>query len=198
MNNGGDHSWDVIAHEIGHSFWSYNNGFYTIAHPGPFLQESTAVLTAQYVYERIKYDQTNFELSLDAIKSLNVVFKEERNFQKSKYDEYIELGRPYSQDESTPNAILTSQALSYKMFLIGDKYGWNKFPIFYMAFSKDLVDQFSFWKDGVSDSEETTYTVAALNVAFNQDFRGDFKNLNFPIDDKLYNDIYPKIKEFVY
>ncbi len=105
---------------------------------------------------------------------------------------------PYSQDESGPNyAILTSQALSYKWFLIGDEYGWNKFPRFYKGFSSDLKDDFTFWKDGVSDIEETTYMAAALNVAFKHDFRQEFRNLNFPIDNNLYNKIYPVINGYV-
>ena len=83
------------------------------------------------------------------------------------------------------------------MFLIGDQYGWNKFPRFYKAFSNDLKNQFTFWQDGVSDIEETTYTIAALSVAFNKDFRSEFKDLNFPIDDKLYTEIYSKIKDYI-
>ncbi|MFA5992581.1 MAG: hypothetical protein WC796_02670 [Candidatus Pacearchaeota archaeon] len=198
LNNGGDHSWDVIAHEMSHNFWNDNNFFYTLAVPGPFLQESTSVLTAQYVYERIKQDSNHFSLSKNKVDSLDRVFISEKAYQKSRYDEYIRLGKPYSQDESGPNyAILTSQAFDYKMFLIGDQYGWDKFPRFYKGFSNELKSQFSFWQDGVSDIEETTYTIAALNVAFNQDFRQEFKNLNFPINDTLYNQIYPKIKEFV-
>ena len=197
-NNKGHHSWDVIAHEIGHSFWWWSNFFYTLAVPGPFLQESTAVLTAQYVYERIKQEPNNFNLPQDAIASLDAVYTEEREYQRGRYEEYINLGKPYSQDESSPNyAILTSQALNYKWFLIGDEYGWEKFQRFYKGFSTDLKDDFTFWQDGVSDIEETTYMIAALNVAFNQDFRQEFRDLNFPINDDLYNEIYPIILEYI-
>ena len=198
VNNKGHHSWDVIAHEIGHSFWWWSNFFYTLAVPGPFLQESTAVLTAQYVYERIKQEANNFNLPQDAIASLDAVYTEEWEYQRGRYEEYINLGKPYSQDESGPNyAILTSQALNYKWFLIGDEYGWEKFQRFYKGFSTDLKDDFTFWQDGVSDIEETTYTIAALSVAFNQDFRQEFRDLNFPIDDDLYNEIYPVILEYI-
>lgn len=197
-NNNGQHSWDVIAHEIGHSFWNWSNFYHTLATPGPFLHESTAVLTAQYIYERIKQEPNNFNLPQDAIASLDAVYTEEREYQRGRYEEYINLGKPYSQDESGPNyAILTSQALNYKWFLIGDEYGWKKFQRFYKGFSTDLKDDFTFWQDGVSDIEETTYTIAALNVAFNQDFRQEFRDLNFPIDDVLYNEIYSIILEYI-
>ena len=197
-NNNGHHSWDVIAHEMGHSFWSWSNFFYTLATPGPFLHESTAVLTAQYVYERIKQDPNNFNLPQEAITSLDAVYTEEWEYQRGRYEEYVNLGNPYSQDESGPNyAILTSQALNYKWFLIGDEYGWKKFQRFYKGFSTDLKDDFTFWQDGVSDIEETTYMIAALNVAFNQDFRQEFRDLNFPIDDDLYNEIYSIILEYI-
>ena len=197
-NNNGHHSWDVIAHEIGHSFWSWSNFYCTLATPGPFLHEATAVLTAQYVYERTKQDPNNFNLPQDAIASLDAVYTEEREYQRGRYEEYINLGKPYSQDESDQNyAILTSQALNYKWFLIGDEYGWEKFQRFYKGFSTELKDDFTFWQDGVSDIEETTYMVAALNVAFNQDFRQEFRDLNFPINDNLYNEIYPIILEYI-
>ncbi|MBT4870458.1 MAG: hypothetical protein HON47_02705 [Candidatus Diapherotrites archaeon] len=197
-NNNNQHAWDVISHEIGHAFWANSNFYYTLAVPGPFLQEATAVLTAQYVYEKIKEEPDNFNLSQDAVESLGLVYTDERNYQKSRYEEYISLGMPYSQDESGPNyAILTSQALNYKWFLIGDEYGWKKFQKFYNGFSYDLKDDFTFWEDGVSDIEETTYMVAALNVAFEQDFRQDFLDLNFPIDNTLYSKIYPIISDYI-
>jgi hypothetical protein len=81
--------------------------------------------------------------------------------------------------------------------LIGDEFGWDKFPKFYNGFSNDLNDKFTFWQDGVSDTEETTYMIAALNAAFDRDFRQDFKDLNFPIDDTLYDEISPVIKNHV-
>lgn len=39
--------------------------------------------------------------------------------------------------------------------------------------------------------------VAALNVAFSHDFRQEFRDLRFPIDDGLYNEIYPILFEYV-
>lgn len=197
-NNKGHHSWDVIAHEIGHSLWWMSNFFCTLAIPRPFLQESTAVLTAQYIYERIKQEPNNFNLPHEAIASLDAVYTEEREYQRGRYEEYINLGKPFNHDEYGSNyAILTSQALNYKWFLIGDEYGWKKFQRFYKGFSTDLKYDFTFWQDGVSDIEETTYMVAALNVAFNQDFRQEFRDLNFPIDDDLYNEIYSIILEYI-
>ena len=199
-NNKGQHSWDVIAHEIGHSLWWCSDFFCTLAIPRPFLQESTAVLTAQYIYERIKQDPNNFNLPQEAIASLDAVYIEEREFQRSRYEEYVNLGKPHSHDDyesGSSDAILTSQALNYKWFLIGDEYGWEIFQRFYKGFSTDLKSDFTFWQDGVSDIEETTYMIAALDVAFNQDFRQEFRDLNFPIDDDLYNEIYSIILEYI-
>ena len=197
-NNVGHHSWDVIAHEMGHSFWACNYTYYILAVPGPFLQEATAVLSAQYVFERIKQDSTHFNLPSDVFYSLHAVYLMERNYQKSRYNEYIEEGKPYSQDESGLNyALLTSQALNYSWFLVGDEYGWEYFSRFYQAFSSDLYPYFNFPEDNVSDIEETTYMVAALNVAFDQDFRQLYRDLNFPIDDVLYDQYFEIIREYM-
>jgi hypothetical protein len=198
VNNGGHHSWDVIAHEMAHSFWACNYTFYILAVPGPFLQEATALLAAQYVFERIQLEEDHFNFPADGYASLYTVFSSERFYQKSRYEEYVNLGMPYSQDETGPNyAILTSQALNYVWFLIGDEYGWEYFPRFYKAFSSDLYHFFNFPEDQVTDIEETTDMIAALNVAFEQDFRQIFSDLNFPIDDDLYELYYEIINEYM-
>jgi hypothetical protein len=190
--NSGDHSWDIMFHEMAHNFWNANQFFYTIAAPGPFLQESTSVLAAEFIYQKFKSNPGAYGISADELDSLTRVFEAERNYQESRYNEYVSNGMPYSQDESGPNnAILTSQAFNYEMFLIGDEFGWDNFVNFNAAFTKIDQNQFAFWQDGVLDIEETTYSIAALNYAFGQDFRQRFRNLNFPIDENYYNQIFP-------
>jgi hypothetical protein len=113
--------------------------------------------------------------------------------QHSKYSEYIDGGKDFSVED-----VLTSQALSYKMIEFGEQYGWHHFEELSKAFEDDISGRFTFHRDGVSDVEQSTYVVAALGVAFQQDFRQDFADLNFPIDDTLYQQIFPEIENYVY
>ena len=61
------------------------------------------------------------------------------------------------------------------------------------AFANDMGRQFTFQNDGTSAVEQTTYMIAALNVAFRRDVRQEFRDLNFPMDDALFNQIQPII-----
>ncbi len=191
--NGGNPRWEVMAHEQGHNFFGGTSGWYnTLAVPGPFLQESLAVLSAFYTYHNILENQQAFGIDGKTIESLNYDFANGRNFQKQQYELYISQGKKFDEQN-----VLTSQTLDYKMILYGETYGWHNYLKFAKAFENGLAQFFSFQNNGVSDVERSTYVIAALGVAFDKDFRIEFSELNFPIDDAYYAEIFPKIKDIV-
>lgn len=191
--NSGHHRWEVMAHEQGHNFFGGTSAFYgTLAFPYPFLQESLAVLSAFYTYHNILENQETYGIDDDAIDSLNFDFTNGRAYQESMYDQYVSEGKNFD-----INQVLTSQALDYKMIVYGETYGWQEYTKFAKAFENEIGQQFTFQNDGVSDIEQSTYVIAALSVAFGVDFRQDFIDLNFPVDDALYTEFYDKISGFV-
>jgi len=190
--NTGHPRWEVMAHEQGHNFFGGTSVWYnTLGVPGPFLQESLAVLSAFYTYHNILEDKQVFGIDEKTIESLNYDFTNGRNYQKSQYELYLSQGKKFD-DQNT----LTSQALDYKMIEYGEKHGWQNYTKLAKAFENGIASQFIFQQDGVSAVERSTYIIAALGIAFNKDFRGDFQLLSFPIDDTLYNEIYSKIIEY--
>jgi hypothetical protein len=182
MNNG-HHSWDVMAHEQGHNFFGGTSGFYSqLATPYPFLQESLAVLSASYSYNYIK--NNSLGLSPNTLADMNFVFTDEDKYQKSMYEQYIANGKRFNISD-----VLTSQALDWQMITYGNLYGWNNYKKLAKMFEDNIAGNFTFYKDGASDIEQSTYIIAILGVSFNKDFRSDFKNLSFPVNETLYSQI---------
>jgi subtilisin family serine protease len=189
--NKGNHRWEVMGHEQGHNFFgTKGNWYWELVEEGPFIQESFAVLSSVYTYQDISH---NSELLSVTIDSLDYVFQNEINYQEEMYGEYITKGNNFD-----INNVQTSQALDYKMIVYGGAYGWDNYKLFTMAFEEGISDRFTFQDDGVSDTEKVTYVIAALGAAFNADFRSEFVELNFPIDDGLYDEIKPKIGSYIF
>jgi len=180
--NNGNYRWEVMAHEQGHNFFGGTSQFYyQLATPHPFLQESLAVLSAFYSYHFILDNATRFNISQQTRDSLNFDFSNGRNYQNDRYALYVLSGKKFNISD-----ILTSQALDWKMIQYGENYGWGNYKTFTKVFEDNISKKFSFQNDGVSPEEQSTYIIAALGFAFNKDFRADFKELNFPINESFY------------
>ena len=191
--NSGHHRWEVMAHEQGHNFFGGTSAFYySVAVPGPLLQESLAVLSAFYTFQDILANQQNYGVSSDAIQSLSFDFANGRAYQESRYQTYLDQGKMFD-----ANDVLTSQALDFKMITYGEQHGWNNIERLAKAFANDLGRQFTFQNDGPSAVEQSTYIIAALNAAFRRDFRQEFRDLNFPIDDALFGNLFPVISAYL-
>jgi hypothetical protein len=180
--NNGHYSWAVMAHEQGHNFFGGTSSFYnTVAAGQPFLQESLAVLSAQYSQNYI-ISSNSTQLTSQVLADMSYAFAVERKYQEDMYNRYVNDGRKFSISD-----VLTSQALDYKMIKYAETYGWDKIKTLSKAFEQSNESKFTFQKDGVTAEEQSTYIVAALSVSFGKDLRSDFINLNFPINNNLYD-----------
>ncbi len=92
---------------------------------------------------------------------------------------------------------VASAFYTYHDIADGETYGWQNFKKLSKAFENGLNNRFAFQHDGVSNIERSTYIVAALSVAFGQDFKQEFKDLNFSIDDSLYEECSRTIKLYI-
>ena len=192
--NNGHHRWEVMAHEQGHNFFGGTSWFYyTMAAPYPFLQESLAVLSAFYTYHDILENAVAYNIDDDSIDSLVYDFTNGRLGQESRYGQYISQGKNFDIED-----VLTSQALDFKMITYGEQYGWHNFENLTRAFENELDAQFSFLDDGASAVEQSTYMVAALNVAFQRDFTQEFIDLEFPIDFSLLQEFATVLEQYIH
>ncbi|MBI2055930.1 MAG: hypothetical protein HYT37_00935 [Candidatus Sungbacteria bacterium] len=191
--NNGHPRWEVMAHEQGHNFFGGTSAFYyTLAVPGPFLQESLAVLSAFYTYHDIIENSRIYQMDGTMFRSLRYDFDNGRKYQEKQFNAYGIAGTPFNEYD-----VLTSQALDYKMILFGEKYGWQNYTKVTKAFEDGIAEKFDFHRDGVSGIERSTYVIAVLSAAFAKDFRAEFAELHFPIDDALYGKMYGIIREYI-
>lgn len=194
--NSGHHRWEVMGHEQGHNFFGGTSWFYyRMAEHYPFLQESLAVLSAFYTYHDMVENQVYYGIDDDTIDSLVFDFTDGRAYQEGMYNKYINEGRNFNLGNSSD--VLTSQALDFKMITYGEQYGWHNFENLTKAFEDQLDTQFSFLNDGASAIEQSTYIVAALNVAFQRDFTQEFMDLEFPIDSSLLQEFTTVLEQYI-
>lgn len=191
--NSGHPRWEVMAHEQGHNFFGGTSAFYySLAAPLPFLQESLAVVSAFYTYHDIIENKGSYGIDDTSIRSLDFDFANGRDYQQAMFNKYVSQGKRFD-----VNQVLTSQALDFKMITYGENYGWQNFQRLSKAFENGVSDRFAFHRDGVSPIEQSTYVIAALSVAFGRDFRQEFRDLDFPIDDFLYEELCKTIRSYI-
>ena len=189
----GNTRWEVMAHEQGHNFFGGTSAFYSVlAVPFPFLQESLAVAGAFYTYHDIVQNKDTYGIDDISIRSLDFDFTNGRMYQQAMFNRYIQEGKNFDIRQ-----VLTSQALDFKMITYGETYGWQNFQRLARAFENELSGRFTFQWDGVSPTERSTYVIAALSVAFGKDVRQEFRDLNFPIDDMLFEECRTTIRSYI-
>ena len=91
--NSGHHRWEVMAHEHGHNFFGGTKPFYyDMAAPGPFLQESLAVLSAFYTFHDLLENQQEYGIDDATVESLAFDFSNGRAYQVDRFNEYVDQG----------------------------------------------------------------------------------------------------------
>jgi hypothetical protein len=120
---------------------------------------------------------------------------------RNAYDTYLSSGKIYQSwyDPANPtnDSFLTFMTLAYKFFEWAENSGSGyREPLKRMM---QILDYFNpDWQemyDPLNNSSEgstfrSTLMVSAISYAFETDLRDEFRDLNFPVDDSLYNTIY--------
>jgi hypothetical protein len=156
------------------------------------FQHYTAYLMVNYQVDYGFEDVLGLEIEQSARSSMRVV--------RDSHDAYVGGGSPYSSwnDPMTPEdeTFGTFMTLAYKFFehaeLSGDGYSPR------LTRLMDFLRQFDPARESLyaanDDSSEaeaarSTYMVAALSHAFEEDMRAEMQALNFPIDDGLFDSL---------
>jgi hypothetical protein len=62
------------------------------------------------------------------------------------------------------------------------------------GFCQDWADRYDQLNNTTAaDTFRSTLMVTALSYAFSSDLRNEFRNLNFPVDDQIYNELYNSV-----
>jgi hypothetical protein len=123
---------------------------------------------------------------------------------RSFYDSYISSGKPFSTWNDPPGdaTLETFMTIAYRFCHHAESSGMGyRAPTKRMLhllqlFDQDLMDAFDQNNNtAAADSARATLLVAAVSYAFKSDFRAEFEDLNFPIDDVFYNSLISRAGE---
>ena len=195
--------YDVIGHELGHMFAIFKDGddcFFDLVQRdengppyNPFLRETVAWVGSNYAFSTIRDDATHDGLTTAEWNSYNTMMTEDIDFLQSKYNEYMAT-RPFDVD-----AVLTAQALAYRIYDLTETYGADKLIRFTQLFDDIYDDYLTFNDNGVSDAEQVAYTTAAVSAAFDNNQYANFTGstgygMGFTIDSTLYDNLYAMLQ----
>jgi len=202
---GGSIPWSSCFHEMGHDVTlnspaDYYYGGKIDGNANAIFSESMAqIFQHATAYEIInnaeKYGLGKdlvFEIKQSAISSIIIV--------KDSYEHYINSGMnfcswndPHTDDDETFNTFMT---IAYKFFEHAEKSGLGyRMPLKRMTMllqtfcEKDRARYSQFRNSIDAETFRATLMVAALSFAFEDDLREEFRSLNFPVNDEIYEEL---------
>lgn len=198
-----ENNWSTLFHEMGHNFSlntpsKYYFGGKIDGNANAILSESLAQifqhatayeLLNNYSYYRLS-DDLYIEIKQSTIETMNIVV--------NSYRRYINSRMEFNSwnDSSTPEdeTFDTFMTIAYKFFEhaensdLGYKIPLKKMMALLQIFNEDMKNKYNqSCNTKEAESFRATFMVAALSHAFSKDLRKEFKNLNFPINDKEFD-----------
>lgn len=192
--NYGHPRWEVMAHEQGHNFFGAQYPFYGALcfpdpsrpnqpGPNPFLQEALAVFSAFYAMDYIR--RNRYTVSDATLSSMEWDFANGRAYQQRKFDDYVAAGCLFNF-----YAIQTSQVLDVVMIQLGEQFGFSRYTGIGRFFSAPFIDGLTFWTDGASPVEQSTFIAAVLHHLFPEaGVAQRWAALKFPLDATLFDSL---------
>ncbi|MGD2250281.1 MAG: PEGA domain-containing protein, partial [Candidatus Methanofastidiosia archaeon] len=195
--------WVVLFHELGHNFTlntppHYPFGGNLDGGANALYSESIArifqiVTACELINNYEDYGLTEdivFKIKQDTIDSMNNLY--------DIYKEYESFSSWGNKKNETKETFVT---IAYKFFEnakkseIGYRIAVKRMMEFFQTFDKDIKEKYSPNKNSEPAAEEfrATYMVVALSYAFSEDLRKEFRDLNFPINDEIYNQLYDRV-----
>ena len=157
----------------------------------------------------LRYSFADKQIDQESVDVLRADTEWGLGLQESNFERYVDGGMefipdPYLDDdpakpETLINDITTSQVLDYMMVSIANRTenGWDKIPLFARAFEDEMRQYLPDIDVGRPPEVQSTYVVAALSVAFDQDFRQEFRDINFPVDYAMFEEFRNVIYDYI-
>jgi hypothetical protein len=203
-------AWSSFFHELGHiiTLNSPSNYFYGGKIDGPanaiFSETMAQIFQHATAYELVNYGEKYglgkdiiFEIEDSAIQTMKLV--------RLSYEKYTSSGKKFSSwnDPTTPEdeTFNTFMTIAYKFFLNAEKLGNYTSPLKKMMSllqtfeEKDKERYGQFDNSPTANAFRSTLMIAALSYGFGKDLRSEFRELNFPIDDNIYDELLHRMEE---
>jgi hypothetical protein len=204
----GSIGWSSFMHEMGHNFTlntpsNYYYGGKIDGNANAIYSETLAQIFQHATTYEIINNSHFYGLSADLTQSIKESAIASIKIVRSAYDNYLNLGKPFSvwNVPSTPvdETVNTFMTVAYRFFEHAENDGLGyRVPVKRMLKLLQTFDQGL--ATGYDQSHDTsaaatfraTFMVTAVSYAFSKDLRAEFRSLNFPIDDQLYNELYQR------
>lgn len=198
-----ENNWSTLFHEMGHNFSlntpsKYYFGGKIDGNANAILSESLAQifqhatayeLLNNYSYYRLS-DDLYIEIKQSTIETMNIVVNSYRRYINSRM-EFNSWNDSSTTEDETFDTFMT---IAYKFFEhaensdLGYKIPLKKMMALLQIFNEDMKNKYNqSCNTKEAESFRATFMVAALSHAFSKDLRKEFKNLNFPINDKEFD-----------
>lgn len=201
--------WSSIFHEMGHDMTlnspsSYFYGGKIDGNANAIFSESMAqIFQHATAYELINdagtYGLGNdilFEIKQSAIQSMWIV--------RDAYDDYVSSGMRFSSwnDPATPTdeTFGTFMTIAYRFFVhaenseLGYRIPLRKMMSLLQKFGETDKARYSQHSNTLTaETFRATLMVAALSYGFGEDLRTEFRDLEFPISDEVYNELIQRV-----
>lgn len=198
-------SWSTLFHEIGHNFSlntpsKYYFGGKIDGNANAILSESLAQIFQHATAYELLNNYLSYGLSDDLYIEIEQSTIETMNIVVNSYRRYINSKMEFNSwnDSSTPEdeTFDTFMTIAYKFFEhaensdLGYKIPLKKMMALLQMFNEDMRNKYNqSYNTKEAESFRATFMVAALSYAFSKDLRKEFKNLNFPINDKEFDNL---------
>lgn len=202
----GSYQWSSFFHEMGHNFTlnmpaSFIYGGKIDGNANAIYSEAMAqVFQHATAYELIN-NATTYGLGSDLAADIQRSAVDSMKVVRSSFDQYVGAGDPFSSwnDPSTPQdeTLGTFMGIAYEFFMHAesDGYGYalplRRMTSLLQLFDQDMANQYDALQNTAAAATfRATLMVAAVSYAFGEDLRGEFRNLNFPVDDQIFLNLY--------
>ncbi|MBE3096542.1 MAG: PEP-CTERM sorting domain-containing protein [Planctomycetes bacterium] len=207
----GSIQYSSFMHEMGHNVTLNSPGAYYYG--GKIDGNANAIYSesmAQIFQHATAYEMINhadaYGLGEDLVLDLTNSATSSMKVVRGAYNDYVAHGCPFASwnDPTTPQdeTFGTFMTTAYKFFEHAENSGQGyRDPLkrtmeLLQLFDEDLEGRYDRLHDNVeADSFRATLMVAALSYGFSSDLRGEFEDLNFPIDNEAYGELMAAVPE---
>ncbi len=200
----GDIDFQSLFHEMGHNFTlntpsNYYYGGKIDGNANAIYSETMAQIFSHSAGYVLLNNYQYYGLNTDLAFKLKELFINSVKLLRTCYDKYNIDKKFYSWNDpltETDGTFLTFMTIAYKFIEHAENNGQGyEIPLksmmsFLQKFNSDF---FASWDQQnntqKADTFRGTYMITALSTAFHEDLRNEFKSLNFPISNKLFDQI---------
>ncbi len=204
VSNGIDYS--SLFHEMGHNFTlntpsNYYYGGRIDGNANAIYSETLAQIFQHATGYEIVNNYASYGLSEDFMLEIKQSVIETIKVLRSAYENYLSAGKPFSSwnnpSTEADETFGTFMTIAFKFCEHAENSGvgymqpLKRVMHLLQSFSSCWKVRYDHWNNTTEAAKfRSTLMVTALSYAFETDLRNEFRSLNFPVDDQIYNELY--------